>query len=89
MTDVMFEKGEENETWLLWHARDTRSENVPVLVPKYELSEASKQSLSKDDLFDGWISGLQKKQDDEKKSKCVYRCGILTSIYTEFHQCLF
>lgn len=69
----MFEKGEESETWLLWHARDTRSENVPVLVPKYELNEASKQSASKDDLFDGWISGLQKKQDDEKKNKAVYR----------------
>lgn len=46
---------------------------MPVLVPKFELTEAAKPVVSKDDLFDGWVSGLQKKQDDEKKNKSVYR----------------
>lgn len=74
LTDIITEnKSEESDAWLLWHARDTRSENVPVLVPKYELSESLKQPTSKDDIFDGWVSGLQKKQGDEKKSKNVYK----------------
>eukprot|EP00111_Clytia_hemisphaerica_P002437 TCONS_00006974-protein len=62
--------------WILWHARDNpRSENVPLLVPKHELSDgANKQSQSKDDIFDGWTSALIKsKQDDDKKSKPVYK----------------
>lgn len=80
VTDIITEKEKEkvpdSEAWLLWHARDMRTENLPVLVPKFELNEGptTKQTLSKDDIFDGWVSGLQKnKQDEEKKSKSVYK----------------
>ena len=58
---------------MLWHARDPKTDNVPVLVPKFELGETStKQNPSKDDIFDGWISGMQKNKQD-KKSKPVFR----------------
>lgn len=76
VTDITTDKENEGEAWLLWHARDPKAENVPVLIPKFELNENSmKQNSSKDDIFDGWTSGMQKNKQDSssKKSKPVFR----------------
>ena len=71
--DVVLDN-EETSAWILLHPRDSKSENNPLLIPTYETSDfSSKQVLSKDDIFGGWISHNEKKADGSRKSKPCYK----------------
>ena len=68
LVDVIFDT---DESWILLHARDIKTENMPLLVPKFETTDmCAKAVISKDDIFGGVFNAptLQNKDSDLKKS---------------------